>query len=371
MHLTGLIVKATRYCNLRCGYCHDWRSGPDQTMPFPVLARMIAGVLRDPEADRVEFIWHGGEITLLPIAFYEKAMILQSRFRRPGQVIHNQIQTNGTRLTPEWARFLRDNRFGVGVSLDGPPEIHDRQRRYASGRASFADVQRGLRLLEENRVGYAVLMVIDEEAMAIGPDRIFDFFLEQGIKSYGLLPARPTNQPDAGANTPTEHYVEPQRANAFFARMYDRWREHGDPTIQIRELASLEQRLAGRTPLVCTYAGGCLGKYYLVEPNGDVMHCDLFVGDDNYRLGNVLHDDFAAIGRSDKLQHLQRENAEALRAMSVCPEFPVCNGWCPHERYAASRHASAYTPTCCGLRPLIEHIRQRSAPATPLAESFA
>src|SRR5262245_24331312 len=99
MGFVSLIVKGTRLCNLRCTYCHDWRSGQDQTMTFPVMARTIAAALRDPEYDAVEFIWHGGETTVLPIAFYEKALLIQSRFRRPGQLIRNLIQTNGTRLT--------------------------------------------------------------------------------------------------------------------------------------------------------------------------------------------------------------------------------------------------------------------------------
>src|SRR5581483_2761405 len=98
----GLIVKATRLCNLRCSYCHDWRSGPDQTMSFPVLARMTAAALRDPEHQLIDFVWHGGETTLLPAGFYEKAMAVQARFRRPGQGIVNIIQTNGTLLTPKW-----------------------------------------------------------------------------------------------------------------------------------------------------------------------------------------------------------------------------------------------------------------------------
>src|SRR5438105_7905485 len=131
-----LIIKGTRLCNLRCAYCHDWRAERDQVMPFPVLARLMAAALTDPQHAAVDFIWHGGETTLLPTTFYEKALLVQSRFRRPGQLVGNTIQTNGTRLTPEWLRFLRDNQFGVGVSVDGPPQLHDRYRRYASGRPS-------------------------------------------------------------------------------------------------------------------------------------------------------------------------------------------------------------------------------------------
>lgn len=362
----GLIIKGTRWCNLRCTYCHDWAVGPNQRMSFPVLARTIAAALQDAEHDAVEFIWHGGETTLLPRSFYEKAMLVQARFRRPRQAIRNQIQTNGTRLTPEWARFFRANRFEVGISLDGPPEIHNQYRRYASGRTSFDDVVRGIRLLQEYQVPLAVLMVIDEGAYALGPDRVFDFFLELGVSSYGVLFARPTNQPEAAPGTPTEHYIDTARANRFLKRLYDRWLEHGDPRIHIRELAGLQDRLVTRrNNVVCTFAGGCLGRYYLVEPNGEVAHCDLFIGDPRYTLGNVMTDDFAAIRRSANLLELQTENERALQAMRSCPEFKVCNGWCPHERYLAVRHDPDYRADCRGLRELIEHIRARLPEETP------
>lgn len=358
-----LIIKATRLCNLRCTYCHDWRAGPDQTMSFPVMARMISAALRDPEHEIVDFIWHGGETTVLPIVFYEKAMLVQSRFRRAGQVVQNSIQTNGTRLTSAWARFLREGRFSVGISLDGPPELHDRDRRYASGRPSFDDVMSGIRLLREHEVAFSVLMVIDEAALALGPDRIFEFFLEQDIRDYGLIAATPTNQPSAAPATPTSHYVDPTRMGAFLCRIFDRWQEQGDPRIHIRELESIRGRLAGDRHSICKLAGGCLGQYYMVEPSGDVAHCDLFVGDQRYGLGNIMQVDFSAMRRSARLGVLKRENQHALESMRACPEFAVCNGWCPHERYLSARHDPAHRADCCGLRDLIDHIRRRQADA--------
>jgi uncharacterized protein len=355
----SLIVKATRLCNLRCTYCHDWRTGPDQTMTFSVMARMIAAALRDLEHGAVEFIWHGGETTVLPISFYQKALLVQSRFRRPGQLIRNQIQTNGTRLSLEWVRFFRANEFGVGISLDGPPQIHDRHRLYASGRGSFQDVARGIRLLREANVRFGVLMVIDEEALAMGPDRIFDFFLEHGVRDYGFNAALPTNQPDAKPGTPTTHYTTAAQMNDFLARLYDRWCEHGDAGIKIREFEALRGRIASRDPEVCTLAGGCLGVYFLVEPNGDVAHCDLFLGDDRYTFGNICRQDFGEFRRSANMLALEEENRQSLDAMRGCPEFVVCNGWCPHQRYLSVRHNLHHRQDCCGLRRLIEHIRAR------------
>jgi uncharacterized protein len=360
----GLIIKGTRLCNLRCAYCHDWRAGRDQVMPFAVVARLIATALTDPYHDAVDFIWHGGETTLLPTTFYAKALLVQSRFRRAGQLIKNTIQTNGTRLTPEWLRFLRENQFAVGVSLDGPPEIHDRYRRYASGRGSSSDVATGIRLLREYEIPFSVLMVVDDGALEIGADRIFDYFLEQGVRSFGLISAKPTNLPDAGPNTPTSHYSNPLKMAAFLIRMYERWVEHGDPDIHIRELEGVRNRVALQPANMCTLAGGCLGHYYLIEPNGEVAHCDLFLGDSRYTLGNILTDSFADIRGGKALERLQIENASALDRMRGCPDFNVCQGWCPHERYMSQRHNPDHRADCCGLRTLIDYVRTREAEST-------
>lgn len=353
-----LIVKATRLCNLRCHYCHDWRVGKDQTMPFDVLARLIHKTLQAPEHRKVTFIWHGGETTLLPIEFYEKALLLQHRFRRPGQQIENLIQTNATRLSDEWVTFLRKREFGVGVSIDGPPQIHNQTRIYAGGRESWDDVYEGILKLRQYEIPHSVLMVIGEPALALGAKPIFEFMVNHGIKKFGLLASKPTNQPDAARNTPTSHYVNPTRMNRFLMEMYDIWQAHDDPEVTIRELDVLAMRMRGGEGRPCTLVGGCLGHFFLVEPNGDVAHCDLFLGDPAYTLGNIVTDDFATIRRGDAMRALQADNQMRLAQMSAnCPEFNVCNGWCPHERYLSIRHNPDHSDNCCGLRPLIQHMR--------------
>jgi uncharacterized protein len=354
---TGLIVKCTRLCNLRCTYCHDWKTGPDQTMPFPVLAHMTSQVLRDPENDSVSFLWHGGEPLLLPRDFFTKALYLQGHLRRDGQHVTNAIQTNGTLVDDAWARFIREHGIGVSLSLDGPPDLHDRHRVYASGRPSFRDVVRGMRVLREHEVPFSVLMVVDEAALMVGADRIFDVFLELGVTSFGLLGATPINVPEARPRTPTAHYIEPARMTEFLVRMYDRWREHGDRRIRIRELEAIRQRVAGVGAGLCTLAGDCFGRYYAIEPNGDIAHCDVFVGDPAYTLGNVLCDRFAELREGAAMRALRDENEAALQAMKSCPDFALCNGACPHERYLAMRHDAAYQPECCGWRTLFEHVR--------------
>ncbi len=368
----GLIVKATRLCNLRCAYCHDWRTGAGQTMSFEIMARMTASALRDSGADEVDFIWHGGEPTVLRTSFYEKALYVQAQFQRPGQQVRNSLQTNGTLLTDDWLRLFQDNRFAVSVSLDGPPLLHGAYRPWASGRSSFTDTLAGIRQLREAEIPFGILMVVDEGTLALGPDRLFEFFLEMGIRDVGLLAAAPENQPDARPGAPPRHFVDAARMTTFLARVYDRWLEHGDPGLRIRELDALRRRLDGRPPAVCLLAGECIGRYFSVEPNGDVAHCDLYVGDPDYTFGNLQAGGFHDFDRHPRFLAFREDNARALDRMRACPEFAVCNGWCPHERYLAERHQKDHAADCCGLRGLIAHMRARQArTAEPAAEATA
>lgn len=353
----ALLVKSTRLCNLRCSYCYEWATGPDQMMPFEVAARLVAAALSDPSHDHVRITWHGGEPTIAPTRFYERMLAVQARFRRPGQSVQNAIVTNGTRLTPEWLDFIAENRFGVTVSLDGPPELHDRYRIDVRGRPTHARVLAGLTALRERDIPFGLLMVIDRAALTLGPDAIFDYFIGLGVDSFGLNFVMPRAEPDAAPATPAEHYVTSAERTAFLVRLHDRWLAHGDPRLRIRELAALQERVWGNPSLVCTLAGRCIGTIYAIEPNGDVTHCDFFRGDPGYRWGNILVDDFATLRRSANLLRVRAERTEALARLRGCPHFAVCQGGCPHERYAAVRHDPDHRAQCCGMAGIIEHIR--------------
>ena len=147
----------------------------------------------------------------------------------------------------------------------------------------------------------------------------------------------------------------------FLKGIHDRWITEGAGLIYIREIESLRARIRGEGARTCTLSGNCFGQYFLVEPDGTLAHCDLFDGDDHYTLGSVVRENFAAIRGAQKLESL-RSNWEADRnQMLGCPEFGVCQGWCPHESYVSKRHNLSHLPGCCGLRDLIEHIRSNMA----------
>jgi uncharacterized protein len=354
-----LIVKVTRRCTLRCAYCNDWRSNRKEVMSFPVMARMIALALAEHE--HVRFIWHGGEPTLLPISFYEKALLVQARLRRPEQKIRNSFQTNATKLTPAWARFFRANNIQVGISIDGPAHLHNSHRSYRSGKGSYDHVIRGLNLLKEHEVQFSGLVVVDERTLEFGAQKLLDFLVGEGIRSFGLLPAKPRNVPAAKRGTTTWHYIEPARINAFLMNLYDAWLSRGDPNVKIRELEALKAQIKGLSARSCTLSGECWGHYYMIEPDGSVAGCDVFSGDPRYTLGNITNTSFMEIANSAGLLQLKKEHHDATEAMRGCPEFPVCKGWCPHERYVSVRHNKLHRDNCCGLRDLITHIRNRMA----------
>src|SRR5688572_22371842 len=189
-----MIMKATRLCNLRCTYCHAWIEGPDQVMSFEVLAKTTRDVLRRPGVKRVTFVWHGGEVTLLPVDFFKKALWLQQTFSNGGQAISNAIQTNGTRLTEDWIALLATGNFQIGVSIDGSRQVHDSKRKTKSGRPTWDNVKAGIARLRAADLSFGVLAVVDKQVAELGPKVLLDCLVEDlGVRGAALLNVIPEN----------------------------------------------------------------------------------------------------------------------------------------------------------------------------------
>jgi uncharacterized protein len=346
-----MIMKATRLCNLRCAYCHSWRDGPNQRMSFAVLARATRDVLRDPAVRHVAFVWHGGEPTLLPPSFFRKALWLQQRFKRPNQVVQNHMQTNGTLLTEEWTAFLRDHGIGVGVSLDGPPEIHDSRRVDVAGRPTSARVRAGLEQLQAAGIRrVATLMVVDSAVIAAGAERVLEYLLEIGVSRVALLNVLPENAGPGGMYVPFDRYVE------FLRELYRAWwPEHRD-RLDIRELSALVRQVQGAEPGICLFAGDCFGAYLTVEPGGEVSACDKYIDDLDYRFGNVLESGLAGARASERLVAVRSEAHARAELTRRCRWFGVCHGGCPHDVYTSRRRLGSVEESCCGLAPLLDDM---------------
>ena len=371
----GLVVKATRRCNLRCSYCHDWRHGREFDMSFETVARMTATILQDPEVRRVHFTWHGGEPTLLPLDFYRRALLVQSRFKRDDQEIRNGVQTNATLLGDEWCQFMVENRFRAGVSIDGPRTLQDVQRPFVSGRGTSGEVGRGVNLLKEWGIEFGVLMVIDRPTLELGPRALFEFIVALDVPRVGLISAKPNNaaampeRPSGARLSSPEHYTNEREMGGFLLGLYDEWESHGNRNIRIRELDALCRRIRKEEVGVCTLAGACVGKHFLIETNGDVAHCDLFLGDPEYTAGSVYEHSFSDLRRAQPLVRLQTAYDREQAAMSECPYYSTCNGGCPHDRYLSVRFDRQHRTNCCGLRELIAALSERMARAKAATSS--
>ena len=355
-----LVMKATRHCNLRCTYCHFWSNEGNQTMNFEVLARSIHGALAAPGVASVEFVWHGGETTLLPIAFYRKALWLQQRFARPGQKINNAVQTNGTLLNEDWLDFFERFHFSVGVSLDGPPEIHDQRRLDAAGRPTSDRVRRSLMQLQERRIQHGILMVVDHDVIALGAERLLSYFLEIGVANVALLNVIPDNDiadSASGAEAGGSYFEWPQFVD-FLRDLFHLWWPTYKDRITFREISDLMQRIQGAKGGICIYNGNCMGGFLTIEPKGEISACDKFIGDSDYFFGNVLEMELADLPTSPVLARASETTDSGIEKASQCAWFDICNGGCPHDRYLRARAASSPDESCCGLAPLLSDMAQ-------------
>ncbi len=351
-----LVMKATRLCNLRCSYCHFWRDGANQTMRFEVLARATRDALEIPSARAVEFVWHGGETTLLPFAFYRKAFWLQQFFRRPDQKITNSLQTNGTLFDEEWLDFCQDFGVSVGVSLDGPPEVHDQRRRDTAGRPTSERTRRALDSIRASGLENGVLMVVDDEVLQFGARRLLDYFLEIGVENVGLLNVIPENTSPGEESRGS--YVYWSGFVGFLRELFGLWWPDHAHRIQFREISDLFDKVQGRRGETCFFAGDCMGSFLTIEPNGEISACDKYVGDPAYRFGSLLENRLATLLDLPRLAEIRDETAAAVDQTRSCPWFRVCQGACPHDRYLRVQRGVAHDESCCGLRPLLEDMAE-------------
>ena len=351
-HHAEVTVKATRLCNLRCTYCGDWRSGPGQVMSDEVVEALTVKALAAHRS--IRFGWHGGEPLVLPIAFYERALELQRRHRTPGQQITNGIQTNAVLMTDEWARFIATHEISVGVSIDGPRDIHDSVRRSRSGGPTFDAVLAGLERLRANDVPYGALVTVDRSMLAMEPGEVLDFLWSLRAEGVGFNAARPAHhaEPD-----PSATFIDQAQMNRFLIAL-DQEQNRRGRWLPVREIESVRARLRAATTISCQLAGDCVGTFFVVEPNGDIAHCARFLDDEAYTFGNIVRHDFDRIRRSVRLLERRREARSAAEDRQQCPSFEFCQGGCPHERVVSQRHAPHHDPGCCGRTELIDHLRR-------------
>ncbi len=354
-------------CNLACTYCFfldkaQLYPGSRFRMPDQVLESYIRQLVEAHQTRQATAAWQGGEPTLMGLGFFRKAVELQKRYARPGMTFENTIQTNGTLLDDEWCTFFRENDFLVGISIDGPRELHDVYRVDRGGRPTFDRVRRGLELLQKHGVEYNVLVAVNR-ANASHPLQVYRFLRDElGARWMQFIPV--VERVDEHGRTlyqrgmrVSKRSVQPEQLGRFLIQAFDEWVRHdvGRVFVPIFE-ATLANWLRLPSSGLCILDETC-GLGLALEHNGDLYSCDHFCEPD-YRLGNIQETPLAEMVASEK----QRVFGQAKRAglpwtCRECDVLFACHGECPKNRFRTTADGQpGLNYLCAGWKAFFHHV---------------
>jgi uncharacterized protein len=351
-------------CNLDCEYCFFLSKealypGDRFRMTEGLLETYIRQIIEAQAGSDVTIAWQGGEPTLMGLGFFEHAVELAESYRRPDQTLHHTIQTNGTLLTPEWCQFLSERDFLVGLSVDGPRELHDAYRVDKKGRPSFDRVMRGHRLLVEYGVEFNVLCTV-HAANQQHPLDVYRFFRDElGAKHVQFIPIVEREEPGAGTQqvaSVSSRTVDPVLWGQFLVAVFDEWLVRDVGTVFVQAFDAALASWLGLPPGVCVFAETC-GNAVAMEHNGDVYCCDHFVEPD-YLLGNVSETHLVELVASPRQREFGAAKRDALpRYCQTCEVRFACNGECPKNRFIATPDGEAgLNYLCRGYKTFFTHI---------------
>jgi len=327
---TLLIKPSGSDCNLDCKYCFYKDRAPEvgsgkQRMSDDVLEKLVKDYmeLRFPVAG---FSWQGGEPTLMGLDFYKKAVELQKKYGLPGQQVSNSLQTNAILLNDDWCRFLHDSKFLVGISIDGPRELHDYYRKDFSDAGTFDKVIRAIERCKEHKVEFNALILLNNKN-AEYPDLLFDFFIEQSIKYLQFIPCV---ELDPATNGIADFSVTPQQYGQFMCRIFDRWYDHGPQNLSIRDFDSILSYCITGQHTICTFGKQC-SQYIVIEHTGDCFPCDFFV-EPKWRLGNIFETPMEKLAAGSVKRDFARAKQNLCNKCLLCRHLDVCRGGCMKDR---------------------------------------
>lgn len=360
-----MVKPAGSHCNLACEYCYYlekkklYPNEQKMVMSDELLEKFTQEFIEAQTMNQVCFQWHGGEPLMRPLSFYKKALQLQKQYGR-GRQIDNTIQTNGTLLTDEWCRFLKENNFLVGVSIDGPQEFHDEFRRSRLGKPSWRDVMKGINLLNKHGVQWNAMAVVND-FNADYPLDFYNFFKEIGAHYIQFTPivermceGRLANMYDTDAPL-ADFSVTPKQWGDFLCAIFDEWYKQDVGKYFIQLFDATLANWCGVTPGVCTYGEKC-GHAACMEFNGDVYSCDHLVFPE-FKLGNIHEKTLVEMLYGDQQRQFGRIKQNLPQQCLECKWKIACNGECPKNRFV--RTGEGQPPLnylCSGYKQFFSHV---------------
>ncbi len=347
-------------CNLSCSYCYYLRKadfypkGESFRMPDDVLEEYIAQHIKASSDSVIRFSWHGGEPTLLGPDYFRKIVAMQKKYRPAEKQILNGIQTNGTLLTEEWCRFLAEEKFSVGLSMDGPQEIHDKYRLAKDGAPTHEQTLRGYRLLRQQGITPDILCVVNAHNVQ-HPTKVYRFFKQIGARYIGFLPLVEL-QPGT-EEVVTRDSVPGEGFGRFLCTIFDEWKSQDVGKVKVQIFEEAANTALDQEHELCIFRETC-GDVPVIEHNGDFFSCDHFV-DAEHLLGNIKNKPLIELLESpDQIAFGQAKIDRLPRYCQDCEVLPMCNGECPKNRFILTPDGEeGLNYLCEGYRLFFNHCR--------------
>jgi uncharacterized protein len=331
--ITSLLIKpVSALCNLDCAYCFylDRVSDPYSNLPARLMTTEVLERLVDTylfySYPSSSFAFQGGEPTLAGAGFFEKLVELQHRFGRAGHNISNSLQTNGVLIDERWCKLFREYNWLVGVSMDGPEEMHDAYRLNRGGQGTWKQVLAAIELMQRESVEFNVLCVLSQ-ANVDKPRDLYRFFRKLGVAHIQYIPLAEFD----GHGNPLPYTITAGQYGRFLCETFDAWWPDRR-NVRIRFFDNLAEALAGQEPGNCSLREAC-DSYAVVEYNGDVYPCDFFV-ESGWKLGNIILNSWPEIARLQRRFSFASKKALARPECEACDWLAVCRRGCPKMRHA-------------------------------------
>lgn len=368
-------------CNLDCKYCFFLSKEtlyPDSRfrMPDNVLEAYIRQLIQSQRSRHLTIAWQGGEPTLMGLPFFQRAMALIRQHARPGMTFEHTVQTNGTLLNDEWCEFFRENGFLVGLSMDGPADMHDAYRVDKLGHPTFEKVKRSARLMRRHGVEFNILCTV-HAANVERPLRLYRFFRDElKTRFIQFIPIVERVTPETRdyanegwgdrrnkrpfysqqGNQVTGRSVRPEQWGKFLTTIFDEWvhKDVGRVFVQLFESALASWARLPAT--MCVFSETC-GNAVALEHNGDLYACDHYVEPD-HRLGNITETHMVELLASDKQRAFGNAKRDTLpNYCQTCDVRFACHGECPRNRFIETPDGEpGLNYLCAGYKAFFQHI---------------
>ena len=349
-------------CNLNCDYCFFLKKeklypGSDFRMSDEVHEAYIKQLLEAHQVPQVTVAWQGGEPTLMGLDFFLRSMELQKKYAKPGTRIENTFQTNGILLNADWCRFFHENAFLIGLSMDGPGELHDFYRKDKGGQGTFDRVLKAARLLQEHKVEFNILCTVNRKN-ADHPLKVYRFFRDElGAHYIQFIPIveRDNESGFQEGNRVTDRSVRPDQWGRFLMEIFDEWVKKDVGRTFVLNFDGALAGWLGRAGTVCIFGPTC-GLGLALEHNGDLYSCDHFVEPDYY-LGNILKTPMIDLVASEKQRKFGQDKKDTLpRYCRECEVRSICNGECPKNRFIETTDGEpGLNYLCSGYKAFFQH----------------